>query len=105
MENLLLSKLHGPAERGFSYLVGYNALVDALKLYEHNPKYQRLEIDFEKGENPDDAYSRVPYEKGSNFILHIGEQMSDVVLLPKTDKRYGNRTDCWRAGRVLTLCV
>ena len=28
-------------------------------------------IDFETGEDPDDAYSTVPYEKGANFILHL----------------------------------
>lgn len=73
IERLLLEKLHGPAERGFSYLIGSKALYDALKLYENQPRYQRLVIDFEKGEDPDDSYSRVPYDKGSNFLLHIGE--------------------------------
>ena len=43
-----------------------------MKQYEDNPKYQRLVIDFETGEDPDDAYSRIPYEKGSNLILHLG---------------------------------
>jgi leukotriene-A4 hydrolase len=36
------------------------------------PKYQRLVIDFEPGEDPDDAYSSIPYEKGSNFLLYLG---------------------------------
>lgn len=74
MERLLLFKLYSPAARGFSYLIGHKALVDALKLYEEEgrPRYQRLVIEFEKGEDPDEAYSRVPYEKGSNFLLHIG---------------------------------
>jgi leukotriene-A4 hydrolase len=76
IERLLLEKLHSPAERGFSYLIGYKSLVDALKLYEDKPKYQRLVIDFEKGEDPDDAYSRIPYDKGANLILHIGEPKS-----------------------------
>jgi hypothetical protein len=45
-----------------------------------------LQIEFERGENPDDAYSGVPYEKGGNFILHIGQ--------------------CWSQQRiqVLTVC-
>lgn len=73
MERLLLAKLHTPAERDFSYLIGLNSLEDALKMYENQTKYQRLVIEFEKGEDPDDAYSRVPYDKGANLILHIGE--------------------------------
>ena len=72
MERLLLEKLYSPAARGFSYLIGQKSLIDSLKLYEDRPKYQRLVIDFEPGEDPDDAYSRVPYEKGSNFLLHLG---------------------------------
>lgn len=48
-------------------------MYDALKLYETRPKYQRLIIDFEKGEDPDDAYSTIPYEKGANFLLYLGK--------------------------------
>ena len=74
MERLLLEKLHSPAERGFSFLIGAKGLADALKLHEDQPRYQRLVVDFERGEDPDDAYSRVPYDKGANLILHIGER-------------------------------
>ena len=69
---MLQQVLHSPAERGFSYLIGSKALYDALKQYESNPKYQRLVISFEEGEDPDDAYSSIPYEKGANFILYLG---------------------------------
>ena len=76
----MLAKLHTPAARDFSYLVGLKSLEDALKLYENQPKYQRLVIEFEKGEDPDDAYSRVPYDKGANLILHIGESQYWLVF-------------------------
>ena len=55
MERVLQEKLHTPAHRGFSFLIGFKALTDALKQYEDRPKYQRLIIDFDIGENPDDA--------------------------------------------------
>lgn len=86
MERLLLFKLYSPAARGFSYLIGHKALVDALKLYEEEgrPRYQRLVIEFEKGEDPDEAYSRVPYEKGSNFLLHIGWYSIFIVVLSES---------------------
>lgn len=74
IERLLQQVLHSPAHRGFSFLIGYKALQDALKQYEDRPKYQRLIIDFDVGEDPDDAYSSVPYEKGGNFILYLGER-------------------------------
>lgn len=72
MERVLQEKLHTPAHRGFSYLIGAKALGDALLDYQDRPKYQRLVIDFEFGEDPDDAYSSIPYEKGSNFLLYLG---------------------------------
>lgn len=73
MERVLAEKIHGPAERGFSFIIGRKALQDALAMYADRPKYQRLYIEFERGEDPDDAYSSVPYEKGANFLLHLGE--------------------------------
>ena len=86
IERVLQQLLHGrsPARRGFSYLIGRKALQRSLeefaeaaeKTKEEEKKkilrYQRLVIDFEKGEDPDDAYSRVPYEKGSNLLLYLG---------------------------------
>lgn len=71
-ERLLKEKLDSPAARGFAYIVGAKSLQIALAQYEATPKYRRLVIDFEENEDPDVAYSRVPYEKGANFILHLG---------------------------------
>ncbi|KII94452.1 hypothetical protein PLICRDRAFT_102250 [Plicaturopsis crispa FD-325 SS-3] len=83
MERVLQEFLHSPKERGFSFLIGAKALSDALKLYEKQPKYQRLVIDFETGEDPDDAYSSIPYEKGANFLLHLERTLGGLdVFLP-----------------------
>jgi leukotriene-A4 hydrolase len=63
--------------------MGSKALNDALKDYEDKPKYQRLIINFENGEDPDDAYSSIPYEKGANFILHLERILGGLdVFLP-----------------------
>ena len=72
MERLLQEVLYTPAHRGFSYVIGQRALDDALQRYEDRPKYQRLVIEFNPGEDPDDSYSSVAYEKGSNFLLYLG---------------------------------
>ncbi|KLO11271.1 hypothetical protein SCHPADRAFT_855590, partial [Schizopora paradoxa] len=83
IERILLQTIHSPAHRGFSYVIGYKSLVDSLKQYETKPKYQRLVIDFEVGEDPDDAFSRVPYEKGSNFLLYLERILGGLdVFLP-----------------------
>jgi leukotriene-A4 hydrolase len=73
MERVLQQTLHGPAERGFAYIIRNKTLEDDLARYANRPKYQRLLIDFEPGEDPDDAYSSVPYEKGANFLYYLGE--------------------------------
>ncbi|KAI0344189.1 hypothetical protein BDW22DRAFT_1427828 [Trametopsis cervina] len=83
MERVLQSKLHSPAERGFAYVIGRKGLEDALKSYEHLPKYQRLVHNFAVGEDPDDAYSDIPYEKGANFLLHLEQTVGGLdVFLP-----------------------
>jgi len=54
-----------------------------LSNYADRPKYQRLVIDFEPGEDPDDAYSSIPYEKGSNFLLYLEQKLGGIdVFLP-----------------------
>ncbi|KAJ7223250.1 peptidase family M1-domain-containing protein [Mycena pura] len=84
MERLMLQVLNdSPAARGFAFIIGAKALVDDLKRYTDKPRYQRLVIDYEKGEDPDDAYSRVPYEKGANLILHLERTLGGLdVFLP-----------------------
>ncbi|KAI0685548.1 hypothetical protein BC835DRAFT_1289940 [Cytidiella melzeri] len=82
IERVLQGKLHSSAERGFAFVIGYKDLQDDLKKYEDRPKYQRLVLDLEVGEDPDDAYSDVPYEKGSNFLLYLEQILGgqDVFL-------------------------
>ncbi|KAJ3843133.1 peptidase family M1-domain-containing protein [Lentinula raphanica] len=83
IERLLLQVIHSPADRGFSFIIGYKGLQDDLEMYVDRPKYQRLVIEFEKGEDPDDAYSRVPYDKGANLILHLERTLGGLdVFLP-----------------------
>jgi len=101
MERILQQFLHSPAHRDFSYLIGIQALNQAFKEYEDRPKYRRLVISFEKGENPDDAYSSVPYEKGANFLLYIGKM--DLYLEATHCWQDFFREDFRRVGYLLTL--
>ncbi|KAF9509168.1 hypothetical protein BS47DRAFT_1488071 [Hydnum rufescens UP504] len=103
MERLLQQALHGPAERDFSYIIGRKALTEALKSYENNPKYQRLVIHYEFGEDPDDAYSSIPYEKGSNFLLYLERLLGGLDVFVPYVKDYVTtfrgksiRTEQWK---------
>ncbi|KAF8890429.1 peptidase family M1-domain-containing protein [Infundibulicybe gibba] len=104
MERLMLQVLHSPADRGFSYIIGAKSLKDALKEYEDQPKYQQLTIEFEVGEDPDNAFSTVPYEKGSNLILHLERTLGGLDVFIPYIKDYVNTyigksitTDEWKA--------
>lgn len=100
LERVLQGEIHGAAERDFSYIIGRKSLSDALKRvcyfrfrarpmaltllhsqYKDQPKYQRLVIPYTAGEDPDDAYSTVPYEKGSNFLLYLGKEAAEITGL------------------------
>ncbi|PAV21678.1 leukotriene-A4 hydrolase [Pyrrhoderma noxium] len=103
IERVLQEKLHSPAHRGFSFLIGYKALQDDLKVYINRPKYQRLVIDFEVGEDPDDAYSTIPYEKGANLILYLERLLGGLDAFLPYVRDYVNtfmgksiNTDIWK---------
>ncbi|WFD06128.1 leukotriene-A4 hydrolase [Malassezia vespertilionis] len=87
LERLLLQKVHaddnGPAHRGFSYIIGAKALKDALEGFSNVPRFQRLIPEYKAGEDPDDAFSSIPYEKGSNFLLHLERVVGGLdVFIP-----------------------
>ncbi|KAJ7746548.1 peptidase family M1-domain-containing protein [Mycena metata] len=83
MERLLAQVLHSPAARGFSYVIGAKGLEAELKLRSSTPQLQRLVIDFAVGEDPDESYGEIPYEKGSNLILHLERTLGGLdVFLP-----------------------
>ncbi|KAF8308664.1 zincin [Clavulina sp. PMI_390] len=83
LETVLLGIVLGPAERDLRFIVGRKALKGALERFSKTPRYRRLVIDFEVGEDPDGAYSSVPYEKGSNFLLYLERLLGGLeVFLP-----------------------
>jgi len=87
-ERVLQHVIHGPAARDFSYIIGAKALVDALKQYEGRPKYQRLVIGFDYGEDPDDAYSSIPYEKGASFLLYLERTLGGLDIFLSYAREY-----------------
>ncbi|KAG6829889.1 hypothetical protein H0H92_003022, partial [Tricholoma furcatifolium] len=83
IERVLQQNLYTPAHRGFSFIIGAKALKNDLKEFEKQPKYQRLVIDFEQGEDPDSAYGSIAYEKGANLILHLERKLGGLdAFLP-----------------------
>lgn len=103
-ERLLMRELHGEGERQLSYIVGRRALKKDLALQKDNPRFQRLVVEYKEHEDPDEAYNQVPYEKGSNFLLHLERTVGGLDhFLPymkdyvKTFNGYSITTDQWRS--------
>ena len=75
-----------------------------LALNKDNLRFQRLVVEYKENEDPDDGYNQVPYEKGSNFLLHLERTvggldhfipyMKDYV---KTFNGTSITTDQWRS--------
>jgi len=61
-------KEYGEKVRQFNSIMGWNTLVDAVNTMD--AKFTSLVWDL-KGVDPDDAFSRIPYEKGFNFIYYL----------------------------------
>ncbi|TIB91004.1 hypothetical protein E3Q06_00076 [Wallemia mellicola] len=83
MERLILQFLHGKADRDFSYIIGRKALQESLEEMSSEPRYQKLVIPYHVGEDPDEGFSSVPYDKGANFLYYLEKTVGGLdVFLP-----------------------
>ncbi|GAA5863563.1 hypothetical protein JCM3774_006527 [Rhodotorula dairenensis] len=89
-ERLVALKLHGPAARDFEYIQGYKAMTDDLKRFDKDGmrKAQRLHIPYEFGEDPDEFYSSVAYDKGANFLYYLEKLVGGVEVFNPYQKEY-----------------
>ncbi|KAL2912780.1 Leucyl aminopeptidase yscIV [Polyrhizophydium stewartii] len=72
IERKILGRLHGEATRHFDAIIGFGELKDAVERYEQtgHPEYSCLCPKMD-GQDPDDTFSSVPYEKGFNFLFYL----------------------------------
>ncbi|KAK4705696.1 hypothetical protein P7C70_g496, partial [Phenoliferia sp. Uapishka_3] len=70
-ERLIARELRGEPARSFEYIVGNKGLKDELAKHADHPAYQRLHIPYSFGEDPDEAYGSIAYDKGAQFLLHL----------------------------------
>jgi leukotriene-A4 hydrolase len=70
LERRIIAGVHGEPHRDFSAIIGWKALEDSVKLYGEDHEYTKLVVTL-TGQDPDDAFSTVPYEKGFHFLYFI----------------------------------
>ncbi|GAA5864072.1 hypothetical protein JCM8547_005126 [Rhodosporidiobolus lusitaniae] len=98
-ERLVALKLHGHEAREFEYVLGAKSLRDDLERFEKGEKKgQRLHIPYVKGEDPDDLYSGVAYDKGANFLLYLERLVGGLEVFNPYHKDYVKTF----SGKVLT---
>ncbi|KAA8897397.1 hypothetical protein TRICI_006741 [Trichomonascus ciferrii] len=72
LERRIVGALHGEPHRHFSAIVGWKDLENAVANFgKTNEKYTQLIVDLKDQQDPDDAFSTVPYEKGSTFLFYL----------------------------------
>ncbi|KAM0333283.1 hypothetical protein ACHAQA_001944 [Verticillium albo-atrum] len=83
LERRIGMAIHGDTERDFSAIIGWKALEDAVDLFGHDHEFTKLVID-QKGIDPDDAFSTIPYEKGFHFLYYleklVGQETFDKFI-------------------------
>ena len=72
LERRILGKLHGNATRDFSAIIGWTDLENSIAAMGPSAeRWSMLVHNLKDGSDPDDAFSTVPYEKGSTLLYHI----------------------------------
>lgn len=83
LERRIAAAIHGEAHRHFSAIIGWKALEQSIEQFGKEHPYTQLVIDL-KGQDPDDAFSSIPYEKGFHalyqFELLLGKDKWDTFI-------------------------
>ena len=74
MERKLDSALLGEDMENLEAIVGNNELIADIKLLGEDSEYTKLSPDY-GGNDPDDGFSTVPYEKGYQFLIFIEKKI------------------------------
>ncbi|KAF2623686.1 leukotriene A-4 hydrolase [Macroventuria anomochaeta] len=83
LERRIQASIHGEPHRHFSAIIGWKALEESIERYGADHEYTKLITNL-KGQDPDDAFSSVPYEKGFHalyqFELLLGKEKWDTFI-------------------------
>lgn len=83
LERRIAAAIHGEPHRHFSAIIGWKALEESVERYGKDHEYTKLVTEL-KGQDPDDAFSSIPYEKGFHalyqFELLLGKKQWDTFI-------------------------
>ncbi|KAF9580423.1 Leukotriene A-4 hydrolase [Lunasporangiospora selenospora] len=74
VERKIIGRMKGKEHGDFSAIVGYNALQESVGHFGKEHPFTAL-CPCLRGEDPDDSFSRVPYEKGFNLLYYLEKHL------------------------------
>ncbi|KAF9917436.1 Leukotriene A-4 hydrolase [Lobosporangium transversale] len=74
VERKIIGRMKGKEHSEFSAILGHKALQESVELYGSSHPFTAL-CPCLRGEDPDDAFSRVPYEKGFNLLYYLEKHL------------------------------
>lgn len=94
LERKILGQKYGEKERHFSALIGLAELQDAVNVFGKDHKFTAMVPNLD-GSHPDDAFSRIPYEKGHTLLFYMetlfGTKAMDAFLIAYI-KEFANKS-------------
>ncbi|KAG1469991.1 hypothetical protein G6F56_002938 [Rhizopus delemar] len=88
IERKILGRLYGEATRQFEALSGLKSLQESVDLFGSDSAKTVLNPDLRGGADPDDFFSKVPYEKGFNFLYYIEKVVGGPSVFEPYMKAY-----------------
>merc|ERR1719309_1832230 len=84
----ILGRIHGEPARHFTALLRWKELEETVnKIFDPNHNYTKLVPNL-SGVDPDDAFSRIPYEKGSTFLWYLEDLVGGPTIFEPFLKAY-----------------
>lgn len=96
MERRIQADIHGDDKhRDFSAIIGWKALEDSIAQFGEDHEFTKL-IPNLKGQDPDDCFSSIPYEKGFTFLYRLEK----LIGKEKWDKFIPHYFSTWQRRSV-----
>ncbi len=91
LERRIKGALDGEKEFEFEMSLGWIQLTKTVQQWGENHNFTRLVPDLSAGIDPDDAFSRIPYEKGAAFITYLERVVGGKDIYIPFFKKYIER--------------
>ncbi|KAK3833938.1 MAG: peptidase family M1-domain-containing protein [Linnemannia elongata] len=103
VERKILGRMQGKEHAEFSAIIGHKAMVESVEMYGNDHPFTALRPCL-RGEDPDDAFSSIPYEKGFNLLYYLekhlgGPEVFEPYVRAHVQEFAGRsiNTDDWKA--------